>query len=106
MISQGKLFLPGLVDDYDDNNDDRNDVNDNHADHDDISVKEDGESCSYPDWFTTHRRYHSLSGTRSAIVIIIIIILVIVIIIIFVIFNVIFIIMMMILWEKSKPRER
>jgi len=28
-------------------------------------LKEDGESCSYPEWFTTHRRYHSLSGTRA-----------------------------------------
>ena len=31
-----------------------------------IPVKEEGESCSYPEWFTAHRRYHSLSGKRSA----------------------------------------
>lgn len=28
-------------------------------------LKEEGESCSYPEWFTAHRRYHSLSGKRA-----------------------------------------
>ena len=36
-----------------------------------LPVKEDGESCSYPDWFTTHRRYHSISGSRFSIITII-----------------------------------
>lgn len=28
-------------------------------------LKEDGQSCNFPSWFTVHRRYHSLSGTRA-----------------------------------------
>jgi hypothetical protein len=28
-------------------------------------LKEDGESCKFPSWFTVHRRYHSLSGIRA-----------------------------------------
>jgi len=28
-------------------------------------LKEEGESCKFPPWFTAHRRYHTLTGTRA-----------------------------------------